>query len=222
MAEAQGTGWQRHFFYQRVSWRTTWKLRLSVLFLALFIARLTQGLWALKIGQSLVCQERIEHSDALLIDNLDPTYLIFERAAAFERAQVSTRAFVPVRAEADPELPNTVSKDIAEVMAGVAHLPNMQFIPVQESEPISLNAAQQIRDVLEREHVRSVVVVSPGFRSRRSFLVYTSVLTPAGIAVGCAPVFGPTTVKNWTTTWHGIQDVGLQFVKLLYYRLYVL
>lgn len=222
MADQQNSGWQRHFFYQRVSWRTTWKLRLSVLFLALLITRLTQGLWAPKIGQSLVCQERIEHSDALLIDNLDPTYLIFERAAAFEKAQIATRAFVPVPADADPEMPNTVSKDIAEVMAGVAHLPNMQFITVQESEPISLNAAQQIRDVLERENVRSVVVVTPGFRSRRSFLIYTRVLTPAGIAVYCAPVFGATTVKNWTARWHGIQDVGLQFVKLLYYRLYVL
>jgi hypothetical protein len=27
---------------------------------------------------------------------------------------------------------------------------------------------------------------------------------------------------NWTESWHGIQDVGLQTGKLLYYRVFVL
>jgi hypothetical protein len=36
------------------------------------------------------------------------------------------------------------------------------------------------------------------------------------------PVFGTTTPENWTGTWHGIQDVALQFLKLSYYRMYVL
>src|SRR5262249_10758032 len=60
--------------------------------------------------------------------------------------------------------------------------------------------------------------VSPAFRSRRSSLVYSEVLEPAGIKVYCLPVFGVHNVKNWTDTWHGRQDVALQFIKLQYYR----
>jgi hypothetical protein len=217
-----GSVWWRHLFYRRESWRSTWKLRLSVLVVGTSMLWITKDEWTLKIGQSLVCQERIEHSDALLVENFDPDYLIFERSAELEKAQIATRAFVPAPVEIGSEIPNVVSKEIAGVMAGIAHLPNMQVISMQESEPISLNAARQIRDFLHREHVRSIIVVAPGFRSRRSFLVYTTVLASAGITVGCAPVFGLTNVRNWTATWHGIQNVGLQFAKLLYYRLYVL
>ena len=183
---------------------------------------ITKGLWTLKIGQSLVCQERIEPSDALLVENFNPDYLVFERSAVLEKAEIATRAFVPVPNDIDSEILNVASKEIAGVLAGIAHLPNMQVIPVQESEPISLNAARQIRDFLQREHVRSIIVVTPGFRSRRSFLIYATVLMPAGITVGCAPVFDTMNVRNWPATWHGVQDVGLQFAKLLYYRLFVL
>jgi hypothetical protein len=64
--------------------------------------------------------------------------------------------------------------------------------------------------------------VTDGFRSQRSLLVYHAVLAPASIKVGCMPVFGQKTPKNWAKTWHGIQDVTEQFLKLAYYRFYVL
>jgi len=119
-------------------------------------------------------------------------------------------------------MPSTVSKSIAEVMARLAGLQEIEFIPIQNIEPISLNAANHIRNFLTAQHLKSVIVLSPGFRSQRSALVYTTVLTPAGVTVGCVPVFGKETPQNWTETWHGIEDFALQFVKLQYYRFYVL
>ena len=101
-------------------------------------------------------------------------------------------------------------------------MPEPEFIPIQEIEPISLNAAYQIRDFLTKVHLRSVIVVTDGFRSKRSALVYHAVLDPAGINVSCIPVFGQRTPKNWTETWHGIQEVAKQLLKLQYYRFYVL
>src|SRR5262249_14700400 len=83
--------------------------------------------------------------------------------------------------------------------------------------PISLNVAYQIRDFLTAEHLRSIIVVTSGFRSQRSSLVYHAVLDPVGIKVSCAPVFGQKTPANWTKTWHGIQDVAEQLLKLQYY-----
>ena len=66
------------------------------------------------------------------------------------------------------------------------------------------------------------MLVTPGMRSRRSDLVYRSVLAPAGISVLCVPVFGRSTPDNWWHTWHGIQEVLEQSGKLQYYRFYVL
>ena len=107
-------------------------------------------------------------------------------------------------------------------MARVARLQDLELLPIQISEPVSLNAAYQIRDFLTREHLRSVIVVTDGFRSKRSSLIYHAVLDPAGIKVGCMPVFGQNTPKDWTKTWHGIEHVTEQFLKLQYYRFYVL
>src|SRR5262249_34116017 len=149
----------------------------------------------------LVCPEEIAPSDAILVENFDPTYLVFERAAALHNAGVAARVLVLTEAARDPARPSLVSQGIAEVMARVARLQNMEFIPIQAIEPISLNAAYQIRDMLTTEHLRSVLVVTPGFRSKRSSLVYHAVLDPMGIKVHCVPVFGQKTPANWTKTW---------------------
>ena len=218
----RGAQWQRHFFYRKASLKTTWQLRLALLLLVMLLGSVTRGFWMLRIGQSLVCTEESGPSDAILVENFDPDYLLFERAAALHNAGVASRVLVHAPVWRDPTRPSLVSQGIAEVMARVAQLQALEFIPIQEVEPISLNAAYQIRDFLTAEHLRSVIVVTPGFRSQRSSLVYQAVLAPAGIKVYCVPVFGEKTPKNWTATSHGIQDVTEQFLKLQYYRFYVL
>src|SRR5262245_17712302 len=186
--------------------------------LIVLLVSVTRGFWMLRIGQSLVCAEEIAPSDVILVENFDPHYLVFERAAALHKAGLAARVVVPTQASSDPEIANLVSQGIAELMARVAWLQNVEILPVQIPEPISLNAAYQIRDFLTKEHLRSVIVVTDGFRSKRSALVYHVVLGPAGIKVGCMPVFGVNTPKNWTVTWHGIEEVTEQFLKLQYYR----
>lgn len=214
--------WRRHFFYRKLSLKTTWKLRLAAILMLAAIVVLPRAFWARQIGRSLVCKEQVERSDALLLENFDVDYLVFERAAALQKSGIAPRVFVPTAAGSDPSFPNEVSHQFVEGMARAAKLEKFQIIPIQEIEPISLNAALQIRDFLKKEGIESVVVISPGFRSRRSAMVYNAVLAPAGIQVGCVPVFGPRNAENWTSTWHGIQDTVEQFLKLQYYRFYVL
>jgi hypothetical protein len=190
--------------------------------LVMLFMSVTRGFWMLRIGQSLVCTEEISPSDVILVENFDPHYLVFERAAALRKAGLAARVLVPTQASHDPERVNPVSRGMTELMARVARLQDPEILPIRIFEPVSLNAAYQIRDFLTKEHLRSVIVVTDGFRSKRSSLVYHAVLDPAGIKVGCVPVFGQKTPKNWTQTWHGIQDVTAQFLKLQYYRFYVL
>ena len=118
---------------------------------------------------------------------------------------------------------NAYQREFAESMARVARLPAIQTVAVETpQEPISINAVRQVRDLLIKEGIRSVVVVSPAMRSRRSELIYTAVLVPEGISVGCVPAFGTTNTENWLETWHGIQEVLEQYLKLQYYRIFVL
>jgi hypothetical protein len=200
----------------------SWILRVSILVVAGLGVWATQGFWTTRIARSLICDEQLAPSDALLVENFDLNYLAFERAESLRQAGIATRILVPVLDAGNADVPNRVSKEIAEVMAEVARIPDIEVIPIRQIEPITLNAVNQIRDFLSEAHVRSIVAVTPGFRSRRSFLVYDALLTPAGITVRCVPVFGTTTPDNWTESWHGIQDVTLQFLKLQYYRFYVL
>jgi hypothetical protein len=214
--------WRRHFFYTKESVHTTWKLRLAVALAVLVAAVLTRGFWVSQIGRSLVCADEPAPSDMILIENFDPNYLLFEQAAALEQAGIAPRALVPVESSSDPGVANPVSRGIAEVMARQARLRTWQILPVHHIEPISLNAALEIRDHLARDPVKSLLLVTPGFRSRRSSLVLRATLQALGTEVRCVPVFGLTTPEDWTETWHGIKEVLEEFFKLQYYRFGVL
>jgi hypothetical protein len=53
-------------------------------------------------------------------------------------------------------------------------------------------------------------------------LIYGETLGRSGVRLHCAPGADRRDVERWTTTWHGMQNVVEQWVKLQYYRLYVL
>jgi hypothetical protein len=119
-------------------------------------------------------------------------------------------------------VPNAVALGTVQVMASISRIGAIEIVPTRQSEPITLHAAYDAQRFLEREHVRSVIVVSPLFRSRRSALVNAATLGRAGITVHCEPVREAHHVDNWTSSWHGIQEVSEQWVKLVYYRVYAL
>lgn len=213
--------WSRHVFYRREHVRTTWKFRFAV---ALLIAAAVWGSsrwWTAAVARSLVCDESRAPSEAILLENFDADYLLFERATELRRQGLASRVLVPVRVDANGQ-PNSVALGTAHVMAKIAHLDALEVVPIREVEPISLNAAMDVLRFIQREHIRSVIVVSPYFRSRRSELVYGATLGKAGIAIRCEHVQGTLSVDSWPNTMHGIQGVAEQWVKLQYYRFYVL
>jgi hypothetical protein len=214
--------WRQYLFYTQQCVKTTWTLRIGVLIIAVLTGYWTNGLWTAWIGRSLVCARDLTPSDAILIENFDPNYVLFEQAAALQKAQFAPRILVPVEASLDPAVAGLISQGITELMAKQARIGTWTTIPIREMEPISLNAAVQIRKHLARERITSLIVVTSGFRSRRSALVYRAVLGNGEMQMRCDPVFGRTSVEHWTDTWHGIQKVGEEFLKLQYYRFYVL
>jgi len=214
--------WTRHLVYRTERTRTTWKLRLGLVALVVVALWLTSGWWTKAIAGSLVCDASLAPSDAILVENFDPDYLLFERATRLRRAGLAARVLVPIRTDPGAKELNAVALGTAQVMASVAHIGAIEIVPIREIEPITLNAALDVKRFLEREHIRSVIVVTPLYRSRRSALVYSATLNIAGITVRCEPVQRTLPVNEWTRTWHGIQGVVEQWLKLQYYRMCVL
>jgi hypothetical protein len=214
--------WTRHLVHRAERTRTTWKLRLGLLALFAVTLWLTSGWWTAAIAHSLVCDASVAPSDAILVENFDPDYLLFERARNLRRAGLAARVLVPVWVHPGTQQPNEVALGTAQLMARIARIGDIEVVPTREVEPITLNAARDLQQFLEQEHIRSVIVVTPLFRSRRSALVYAATLGRAGIAVRCEPVQRSGGVNGWTRSWHGIQEVVEQWLKLQYYRLYVL
>jgi hypothetical protein len=215
--------WTRHFVYRREQLRTTWKFRGLVVFVLVAAAWLTNGWWTTSIARSLVCESNAVPSDAILIENFDADYLSFEQATTLRRTGFAARVMVPIKFDAETAQPNLVSMGTANLLANIAHLGDFEIVPMHEVEPISLNAARDIQRFVQQEHIRSVIVVAPYFRSRRSAHVYDATLGRAGVSISCQPVRRTDQgLATWTQSLHGVQDVAEQWAKLQYYRLYVL
>jgi hypothetical protein len=178
--------------------------------------------WTVAIASSLACEASRGPSDAILLEDFESGYLAFARAAELRREGLAARVFVQRLTDPEGHEPDDVALGRLQVSASAARVGEIEIIRTRQIEPIMLNAIRDIQRFLEREHVRSVIVVMPLFRSRRSALVYEATLGRAGIRVRCEPVQDSVGVHNWTRSWHGVQNVVEQWLKLQYYRLYVL
>jgi hypothetical protein len=214
--------WTRHFVQRTERTTTTWTFRFAALLIIVVSAWVTRSWWTGAIARSLVCDANAAASDALVVENFDTDYLTFERAARLVRAGLAARALVPVAADPNTRQPNAVSARLTDTLIELARLDRVVIVPVREVEPIELNTASDVVRFGKAEGIRSIVVVSPLFRSRRAWLVYQATSAAAGIAVTCEPVPGVRDVNTWRHSWHGIQEVAEQWVKLQYYRFYVL
>lgn len=214
---------RRQLVYQTTSYRTTWKLRILVFSLILILPIATRGWWVSALGWSLVCNSEFERPDLILIDNLDTNLQLFEMAAHLRARSIGKWVLVPIAAAAqDPEKPSLLAREMAHVMVNMAQLDPVIFLPVKGGEPITLNVARDVGDFLKGIKVRKVLLLTSGFKSKRIHLIFCKVLSEIGIDTYCLPVWGACRPETWTSSWHGIQEVFLQHLKLAYYRLWVL
>ncbi len=199
-----------------------WKILGVSVLLLLGLTFATRGWWLDWGARSLVCEEDSASGDVLLIDNLESNYLLFEKAEELVSSGRVQRVMAMVPTTADGDHPGRIAQGIVNLMAEVARIERLETIPVLEEEPISIHAAEQVKSHIEGDGVHSLILVTPGFRSRRSQLVYQKVFADSGVKIRCVPVFGLKTPESWRATWHGFEEVTLQWMKLWYYRLFVL
>src|SRR6476646_2751033 len=92
--ETQKSSWYDYFIYREEAFRTTWKLRFSILVLVTLGAWVTRGFWTLKLGERLVCQEHLSRADAVILENLEENDSVFQSTAALLKRGITDRVFV--------------------------------------------------------------------------------------------------------------------------------
>lgn len=214
--------WHQFIWRRKEVLRTTWVFRLVAgLVLVLAIVATHQRVLT-GLGESLVHRGPVESCQAIVLEHYGSDYLVFEMARDLQRDGLAPRVIVPCQTFGGPTNLNAVSEGIIDVMTRVSRMRNPELVPLDAAEPYTLNTAQAMAEYMVEQGIQSVIVVSPLFRSRRSHLVYASVLEPLGIELFCVPSKSNDQPDDWWQSTHGIQDVGLEFGKLWYYRLFVL
>jgi len=109
---------------------------------------------------------------------------------------------------------NIVSKELQD-----HGLKETDFIIIETPirNPVTLTAARVALDALSRDNIKSAVLLSQGFHTRRSFLAYQFAGTPRKIKIFPAACFTEYEPDEWWKRYPGIRDFGTEALKLAYY-----
>jgi hypothetical protein len=116
----------------------------------------------------------------------------------------------------DESYPDLVKKRL--IASGLTEKQFMVMVtPVRH--PITLTEATIVLEALSKEGVMSVWLLSNGFHTRRSFLVYRYVGRPHGINVIPLAYFNDYQPDNWWLHEDGVREFVSELFKLLYYQI---
>ena len=92
-----------------------------------------------------------------------------------------------------------------------------KVIVVPIRHPVTLKEAEVVLKDLSKENIKSVILLSPGFHTRRSYLVYQHVGIPLQIKIFPFASFTEYQLNNWWVQEHGVRDFTVELLKLGYY-----
>ena len=94
---------------------------------------------------------------------------------------------------------------------------DFKIIETPIRNPVTLTAARVALDALSRENVKSAILLSSGFHTRRSFLAYQFAGIPLQIKIFPTACFTEYELDQWWEKYPGIRDLGTEVFKLAYY-----
>jgi uncharacterized SAM-binding protein YcdF (DUF218 family) len=220
-----------HFAIRRVTvWKTTWRLRLTLAATCGVLFGVPAPFWAERVGSSLVAQDALERADVVIADvTAWPSIEVLEQAARLYRAGYAGRMLL-TRYVPNDRLDAAgirVSRRFDEVLRIYTRELDLrdeevETIPIEVSDPVTLNTARQVAAHCESQGVRSAILVTSLFHSRRSALSFRQWLEPHGVKLISRPVESGLRVNNWWRTKDGLRTVLQESVQLAYYRFFVL
>jgi hypothetical protein len=88
-------------------------------------------------------------------------------------------------------------------------------LPVEH--PVTLNRSKEILDTLKKFNIKSVLLLTSGFHSRRSKKVYEGILKDSGIKLYVNTYFIKVDRNDWWTKADGFREVVSEYLKYIYY-----
>lgn len=94
---------------------------------------------------------------------------------------------------------------------------DFKIIEVPMRNPVTLTSARVALDALSRENVKSGILISTGFHTRRSFLAYQFAGIPHQIKIFPFACFTEYELDRWWEKYPAIREFGTEVLKLAYY-----
>jgi uncharacterized SAM-binding protein YcdF (DUF218 family) len=92
-----------------------------------------------------------------------------------------------------------------------------KVIVVPIRHPVTLKEAEVVLKALSRDNIRSAILLSPGFHTRRSYLAYQHVGIPLHIKIFPSASFTNYQFNNWWVQEPAVRDFTAESLKLFYY-----
>jgi hypothetical protein len=92
-----------------------------------------------------------------------------------------------------------------------------KVIVVPIRRPVTLKEAEVVLKALSKENIKSAILLSPGFHTRRSYLAYQHVGLPLQIKIFPSACFTNYQLDNWWVQEPGVRDFTVELLKLGYY-----
>ena len=94
---------------------------------------------------------------------------------------------------------------------------DFRIIVTHIHDPITLTAARGALETISKEDVKSAILLSPGFHTRRSYLIYQHLCIPFQIKIFPSACFNSYQLDHWWSQEGGLRDFTEEFLKLAYY-----
>lgn len=94
---------------------------------------------------------------------------------------------------------------------------DFRIIVTHIHQPITLTEAKGVMENISKENIESAILLSEGFHTRRSYLVYQHIGNPFHIKIYPSACFNSYKLDHWWLQEGGFRDFALEFIKLVYY-----
>ena len=92
-----------------------------------------------------------------------------------------------------------------------------KVIVVPIRHPVTLKEAEVVLEALSKDNIKSAILLSPGFHTRRSYLAYQYVGIPLQIKIFPSACFTEYQLNNWWGQEPGVRDFTVELLKLVHY-----
>jgi len=94
---------------------------------------------------------------------------------------------------------------------------DFRIIVAHIDSPITLTEARVVAEAISKDEIKSAILLSPGFHTRRSYLVYQYACNPFQIKIFPYACFDSYQLDHWWSQERGLRHFTTELLKLAYY-----